>query len=78
MAPPLLIHIPLRTADMTSAQRRALETAASREHKNICPVRGIHAAAETAVIKALDRQGYIEWDGHVPRISQLGQRAIAS
>jgi len=41
----------------------------------------IHAAAETALIDALDRRGFIDWDNGsrrgAPRISAHGRVAIA-
>ena len=67
---------------MTPAMRRALERAAKRERGNICPIVGCWANAETMLIKAMDRRGYIAWDGGdaicgVPRISAVGRAAIA-
>ena len=70
---------------------RALRKAASRERANICPIPGVHAAAETALIDALDRRGFIVWDNgvargatehgphmSVPRISESGRAALVS
>lgn len=66
---------------MTPAMFRALSKAAKRERWNICPIRGVHAAAETVLLAAMDRRGFIDWDGHPhmssPRISRKGYRAIA-
>ena len=54
---------------MSPAGRRALERAAYRERGNICPVVGVHAAAETQLINALDREGYVDWDNGIPHQS---------
>ena len=76
---------------MTPAMRRALERAAKRERGNICPIVGCWANAETMLIKAMDRRGYIAWDHPegfrygdgdavhhgAPRISAVGRAAIA-
>lgn len=72
---------------MTPAMLRALMKAASRERHNICPIRGVWANAETMLIDAMDKRGFIAWDGGgkqvgdyitrgVPRISEAGLRAI--
>jgi hypothetical protein len=65
-------------APISPAQRKALMKAASRERANICPVIGVHAAAEQSLIEALDRRGFILWDGPVPRISDAGRKAVES
>ena len=74
---------------MTPAMKRALRKAISRERGNICPIPGVHANAETMLIAAMDRRGFIAWDkpdGYkvgdhtfygAPRISDQGRRAIA-
>jgi len=63
---------PFRT-EATKAMAKALVTASQRDRANICPIPGVHAAAETAIIKAMDARGYIVWDGvpfqSAPRIS---------
>jgi hypothetical protein len=70
---------------LTKAGRKALERAASRERGNICPIVGVHANAETVLLEALDRCGYIAWDGPAPalphsrgapRISDAGRAAL--
>lgn len=68
-------------AKLTEAQRRALSTAAKRERGNICPTRGVHAAASDQLVAALDRRGFIDWIGGgpyggVPVISQAGRDAL--
>jgi hypothetical protein len=66
---------------LSPAMLKALRKAASREHANICPVVGVHAAAEQALIDALDRRGMIAWDNDrkmAPRISDAGRAAIAN
>lgn len=75
---------------LTPAMKRALRRAAARERGNICPTAS-HANAQTMLIKALDRRGYIVWDRPegleingklikpwgAPRISEAGRAAIA-
>jgi len=77
--------------NMTPAMRRALTVASKRERGNICPIRGCWANAETKLIEALGRRGFIDWDypdkinehgvellhRGAPRISQLGRWAIS-
>lgn len=64
---------------LTSAMFRALARAASRESGNICPTPS-HAAAQTALLNALDRRGFIVWDNpeikSIPRISDAGRAAL--
>jgi hypothetical protein len=65
---------------LSKAGRKALRAAMFRERGNICPVRGVHAAAETNLLIALDREGLIAWDGGVPfkgspRINEVGRKA---
>lgn len=74
---------------LTPAMQKALLRAAKRERGNFCPMH-VHAAAETKLIEALDRRGFIVWDhpeGYTinggtfihhgaPRISPLGFAAI--
>lgn len=67
---------------VSPAMLKALKKAASREHGNICPVIGVHAAAEDVLIEALDKRGFITWDGGeafkgAPRINEAGRAAIA-
>ena len=61
--------------DLTKAQRRALEIAADRPRRNICPTRA-RAAASDALVAALHRRGLVEWDGPSPRINDAGLAAI--
>ncbi len=65
---------------MTEAMKKALANAAGRERGNVCPVGGVHAAAETALLAAMSRRGFIQWDGEVgwsvPRISPAGRQAL--
>lgn len=67
---------------LTPAMIRALAKAAERPRANICPIAGVHAAAEDALVDALDRRGMIAWDGGAPnrgapRISDAGRTALA-
>ena len=62
---------------MTPAQRKALSVASRRERKNICPVIGVHAAAEQSLIDVLVRRGWAYMDGPAPRISDAGLAALA-
>jgi len=55
---------------------KALRNAAARERGNICPIAGLHAAAETQLLAALDRRGLITWNGAVPRISDAGRLTV--
>jgi hypothetical protein len=63
----------------TKAMLRALHAAAARERGTICPIRGIHAAAEQSMLKAMFDRGLIEYTDdrgpHVPLISQVGRDA---
>jgi hypothetical protein len=75
---------------MSPAMKRALARAANRERGNICPIRGVWANAETMLIDAMDRRGFVAWDypdkinehgvqllhRGCPRISQLGRWAL--
>lgn len=70
-------------AKLSEPMRRALVTASTRERANICPIVGVHAAAEDVLIEALERRGLIEWDGGVPfksapRINAAGRLAVQS
>ena len=60
---------------LTPVQRRTLERAASRQRGNVCPMPGIHAAAQMAVIEALLRKGYIT-DNRIPFITEQGRAAL--
>jgi hypothetical protein len=61
---------------MTEAMRRAIKTAAERERGTYCPIKGVHAAAETMLLEALDRRGFIEWDGPIPHVNDSARAAI--
>jgi hypothetical protein len=61
---------------LSMPQIRALCRAHRRERGNICPIVGAHAAAETAMLTALERKGLIEYVGLVPVITDAG-RVIA-
>src|SRR5258708_4399386 len=75
---------------LTPAMLRVLQVAASRERGNICPTRGVWAAAQTRLIEAMDRHGFIAWEkpeGYLigdktfygaPRISEAGRAAVAA
>lgn len=60
---------------LSKAQIKALAKAASRPSGCLCPIVGVHAAAETALLAALSRRGLII-DGPAPRISDAGRAAI--
>lgn len=59
----------------TPAMHRALKAAAARPRGTVCPIPGVHAAAETALLDAMLRRGLIEYDGQIPYISQAGYNA---
>ena len=65
---------------ITKAMLKSLTAAATRNRANICPIKGVHAAAEGALIEAMDRVGFIAWDGEpyksVPRINDHGREAL--
>lgn len=67
-------------SELTKAQRRALANAAKRDGGNVCPVVGVHAAAEMALLYALLRKGLIEGMDEngmgVPRINDAGRAAL--
>jgi hypothetical protein len=75
---------------LSPAMQKALIRAARRERRNFCPMH-VSGAAETQLIEALDRRGFIVWDNPeaykygpdsrvlhhgAPRISPLGFAAI--
>ncbi len=60
---------------LTITQRTVLNRAASRPSGCICPTPGLYAAAQTAVIRALERQGFITRDGRIPVITAAGRAA---
>ena len=60
---------------LSRAQLKALKKAASRTSGCLCPVVGVHAAAETALLAALLRRGLII-DGPAPRISDVGREVV--
>lgn len=66
---------------MTPAMRKALERAASRETAAICPIVGVYANAADVLLEAMERRGFIKWDGEpwktAPRISDAGRSALA-
>lgn len=59
---------------LSTAQIRALRTAAHRASHFLCPVPGVHAASETALLGALRRKGLITADPS-PRLTEDGLRA---
>ena len=61
---------------LSRAQIKALRKAANRVSGRLCPVVGVHAAAETALLAALLRRGLIV-DGPAPRINEAGRAAVA-
>lgn len=61
---------------ISKAGMKALKRAAKRKRGNLCPVVGVHAAAETALLESLERRGLIYLDGIVPRISDAGRIAV--
>ena len=60
----------------TPAMLKALKAASQRERLTVCPIPGVHAAAEVAMLKAMLERGLIQYPadrgGHVPVISQAG------
>lgn len=64
-------------AELPKGMQHALKAAARRERGNICPIIGVHGAAEDALIAAMEVRGFIVWDGRAPRISQAGRDAAA-
>jgi len=62
---------------LTETQRKVLQMAASRERGNVCPIVNVRifAAAETAVIRALVRKGYVD-DDKIPIITDAGRKAL--
>lgn len=70
------------TQSLSEAQMKALAKAASRERGNFCPIVGVRAAAETALLTALDKRGFVQWDSGTPfhgapRITDAGRAAVA-
>lgn len=61
---------------------RAMRFAASRERGNYCPIVGIHGSAETLILRRLEREGFIAWDGKpwqsAPRVSEKARAFLAS
>lgn len=49
-------------AKLSSAAIAALRTAANRERGNLCPIRGLRAAAEQALVDSLHRRGLVAYD----------------
>lgn len=64
---------------LSKAMLKALRNAASRERGNICPIAGVHANAEVMLLKAIEKRGFIEWDGDpwksAPRVNDAGRTA---
>lgn len=66
---------------LSKPMQLAINVAAHRERHNLCPVPGrngkLHAAAEQALLDALERRGLIEYLGNraVPVLSAAGLRA---
>jgi hypothetical protein len=54
---------------------KALKAAAARPRGTVCPIPGVHAAAEKALLDAMWRRGLIEYDGPIPYISKAGYSA---
>lgn len=70
---------------LTKPMRFALNVAAHRERHTLCPVLNgkggkLHAAAEQALLDALERRGLIEYLGNraVPVLSEAGHREVAA
>jgi hypothetical protein len=65
---------------ISKAMGFALSVAAHRSRGTLCPVRTgkgrINAAAETALLDALQRRGLIDYDGPIPRINAAGVRIV--
>ncbi len=71
----------MKNPTLSPAMVRTLATAAGRERGNFCPVPRARAAAESAILDAADRRGFVTWDNGVPhasapRISPAGRAAI--
>jgi hypothetical protein len=66
--------------EISQAQFRVLWYANKRPRGNLCPIFGIHAAAQTSLIQSLDRKGLIEWSAEpfisIPFISDEGRAAL--
>lgn len=65
----------------TPAMLKALKRAAGRENGNVCPIVGVHAAAEMSLLFALRRRGVIDGMDEngmgAPRINEKGRAAVA-
>lgn len=66
---------------MSPAQIYALKCAAKRPRRNVLPMLGIRGCIKDALLKALERRGFIAWDGEpwksVPRITDAGIAAVS-
>lgn len=65
-------------SQLSLTQFKVLSLAASRERGNVCPTVGVHAAAQKAVLRALEKKGLIYVDNYAPRINEAGRAAIAA
>lgn len=63
---------------LTAAMARAMLAAYVRPSGNLCPIHGVRAGAERAILNGLNRRGLIaEWNGPVPRINDAGRAVMA-
>ena len=67
-------------SDLSPAMKFALQVAAQRSRRTMCPVKTakgrIHNAAEGRLLDALQRRGLIEYDGPIPYISAAGLAVV--
>jgi DNA-binding PadR family transcriptional regulator len=56
---------------------RVLTTAAARERGNVIPMAGLNGGSQRVVLKAMERLGFIEYDG-IYVITAKGREAVAA
>ena len=62
---------------VTTKQWQALRAAYRRANGCVCPVAGVHDAAETAVVRALQRRGLVDTEP-CPQITESGRAFVAA
>ena len=65
------------TPTPSRAARKALKRASERLSGCVCPIPGVHNAAETALLASMARHGWIDQNFGVPVITDAGRAAIA-